>query len=144
MENLETPIAEALEHAHASLMQDLRELERSARLGSQDDLKVLRSSLERTRAHILDHFRFEEQNGYMDVVRKSEPRLSRTIDDLAEEHVRMRNELEALIREAAAASSVNEGIRAKTLDWINHVRRHEARENRLVQDVFNLEIGPED
>jgi hypothetical protein len=144
MEDLDTPIAEALEYAHASLMQDLRGLEKSARVGSKIDPKVLHASLQSTKAHILDHFGYEEENGYMEVVRKREPRLGRDLDELAEEHVQLRTELEAILKETAAASSVNETIRAEITRWINHVRAHEARENRLVQNAFNLEIGPED
>jgi hypothetical protein len=32
---------------------------------------------------------------------------------------------------------------AKT-DWIKHVRQHESREDDLMQDAFNVDIGTKD
>ena len=144
MEKVEPQLAEALSRAHAALLNDLRKLEEAERPASKTGLPALRARLDGTRAHIVEHFRFEEQNGYMDTVRTHEPRLERVIDELAEDHCRLLDSLDALIRETAMAASTNETITAKVTEWIGEVRRHEAQENRLVQDAFNMDIGPED
>jgi hypothetical protein len=94
--------------------------------------------------HLTEHFRFEEQNGYMDVVREREPRLERTIQQLAEEHGQLTRSLDALIKEAGKATSLGDALREAILSWIECVRQHEARENDLVQDAFDLDIGVED
>jgi hypothetical protein len=104
----------------------------------------LRTRLGATRAHIAVHFRFEEVDGYMATVRKREPRLERAIDELANEHGQLLSSLDALLEETATAPSLDEAVRAKVSKWINHVRQHEACENHLIQDAFNLEIGTED
>jgi hypothetical protein len=78
--------AEALGQAHVALLADLRELEQATRPFSGEGLEELRTRLGAAQAHISEHFRFEEQNGYMDAVRKREPRLERAIQQLAEEH----------------------------------------------------------
>ena len=46
--------------------------------------------------------------------------------------------------ETAMAPSIDDMMSNKVSRWVNHVRQHEARENQVVQDAFNLNIGPED
>jgi PAS domain S-box-containing protein len=104
----------------------------------------LRARLGESRADITKHFRFEEQNGYMDVVRKREPRLERNIQQLADEHRRLVESLDGLVREFGTATKLGDTLRQEVRAWVEHVRQHEAREHDLVQDAFNLDIGPED
>jgi hypothetical protein len=144
MEKAEMSVAEALGRAHAALLEDLRKLEEVTRPDSGAGLTELRAQLAATRAHVTEHFRFEEQNGYMDAVRKREPRLERTIQQLADEHRQLAQSLEALIEQARAATSLGDSLRDEVREWIERVRRHEIHENDLVQDAFNLDIGAED
>jgi hypothetical protein len=144
MENPDPPIAEAISHAHTALLRDLKALEVVARRASTNGLETLRTRLETTRAHIVEHFRFEEEDGYMDAVRKLEPRLARAVEQLAEEHRQLLDSLDALRREIATMPSANEAVAAKVTSWVQKVQQHEARENHLVQDTFGLDIGTED
>jgi hypothetical protein len=144
MEHSETPIAEAINHAHTALLRDLKALEVVARRASTDGLETLRARLETTRAHLVEHFRFEEEDGYMDAVRKLEPRLARAVDQLAEEHRQLLDSLDALRTEIATLPGANEAVATKVAAWVQKVRKHEARENHLVQDAFGLDIGTED
>jgi hypothetical protein len=145
MERLPTSDAEALSCAHAALLEDLRALEEAARPESGEGLAGLRARLRTTFDHVTEHFRFEEQNGYMDAVRKREPRLERVILQLGEDHRRLLQSLEALLDEArSAAHLVGPGLGEKVREWVERVRRHEAGETELVQDAFNLDIGAED
>jgi DNA-binding transcriptional ArsR family regulator len=139
-----TSIAEALSRAHAALLEDLRKLEEAASPGSRDGLAEIRARLGATQAHIAEHFRFEEENGYLDALKKREPRLERTIRQLAEEHRQLAQSLAALVGEARAATSLGDKFREKTREWIERVRQHEHHENDLVQNAFNLDIGAED
>ena len=144
MANNKASVAESLERAHAALLEDLRKLEEAAYPASGEVLAELRRRLEATHWHITEHFRFEEQNGYLDAVRKREPRLERAIEQLAQEHRALEQSLKALIREAAAVSRLGAAFREKVRRWVEHVRQHEARENDLVFDAFNLDISAED
>ena len=137
-------VAEALGRAHEALLADLRELERAADPSSGEGLVGLRARLGKARAHLTEHFRFEEENGYMDAVRAREPRLERTIQHLAEEHSQLKRSLDALIGEASAATNLSDTLRDEIREWIDCVRRHEVHENDLVQDAFDLDIGAED
>jgi hypothetical protein len=141
---MEDSFAKALGQAHRVLLADLRDLEQGVSPSSGEPQEELRARLGRTRAHLTEHFRYEEQNGYMDVVRKREPRLERAIQQLAEEHGQLKESLDALSGQAWAATSMNDKLRQEIRDWIERVRRHEIRENDLVQDAFNLDIGAED
>jgi hypothetical protein len=140
----ENSVAEALCRAHVALLEDLRKLEEAARPASGESLTELRARLGATQAHVTEHFRFEEQNGYLDAVRKREPRLERAIQQLAEEHRALAESLEVLIKQARAATTLDDPFREAIRRWVERVREHEARENDLVQDAFNLDIGAED
>ena len=144
MGRAENSVAEALRRAHAALLEDLRKLEEAARPDSGEGPAELRARLGATRAHVTEHFRFEEQNGYMDAVRKREPRLERKIEQLAEEHRELAQSLERLIEHAGAATSLDDPFREEVRGWVERVRQHEVRENDVVQDAFNLDIGAED
>jgi hemerythrin-like domain-containing protein len=144
MEKTETAFAEALGRAHTALLVDLRKLEEAIQSSAGEGLAELRSQLDTTRTHILAHFRFEERNGYMDTVRKREPRLERAIQLLVAEHQQLAQALTALIEQARGAPDLNARFRKQVQAWIERVRQHEASENDLVQDAFNQDIGPED
>jgi hypothetical protein len=140
----ETSIAESLSRAHQALRNDLQKLRDATEQATDQDIPAIRAHLGATRTHILQHFRFEEQNGYMDRVRKREPRLEHTIEQLAGEHQQLSQALDALIEKANQASSLDPDLQERTRQWIAAVRRHEAREDELVQDSFNLDISAED
>jgi hypothetical protein len=144
MGNANTFVAEALGRAHAALLEDLRKLEEAARPASGGNFAGLRARLGATRTHITEHFRFEEQNGYMDAVRVREPRLERAIQRLAGEHRRLAQSLDGLIGKAAVATGLDSRLRDEVRKWVKRVREHEVRESRLVQDAFNLEVSAED
>jgi len=139
-----TSVARALRRAHAALLEDLRKVEVAVLPASGEGLVELCARLDATHTHLAEHFRLEEQNGYMDAVRKREPRLERKVQLLAEEHPQLAQSLEALIREAKVATSLGDAIREEVRAWVERVRQHEARENQLVQDAFNLDISAED
>jgi hypothetical protein len=137
-------LVEALRRAHVALLEDLRRLEQAVDPSSGGNLLDLRARLAATYSHVTEHFRFEEENGYLDAASKREPRLERTIRQLAEEHRQLTQSLDALVREAQLTTSLDDAFRERVREWLRHVRRHEHRENEFVQDAFNLDIGPED
>jgi hypothetical protein len=143
MTDQETPIADVLGRAHASLLGDLRELEEAGRAAPAHGLQALRGRLAAVRRHLAEHFFFEEEHGYMDPVRRHEPRLGRVIDELGKEHGQLMGSLDRLLAESATATNIDDLFRASIFHWIDEVRRHEARENRLVQEAFNLDMGSE-
>jgi len=137
-------LTRALHRAHTALLEDLRKLEQAVSQPSEETPTGLCVRLAKARAHLTEHFRFEERNGYMDAVSKRDPRFDRTIQQLAEEHRVLARTISELHGEAKESSSLKETLRGRVRTWIESVRRHEARENDLVQDAFNMDVGAED
>ena len=144
MARTETSIAEALSRAHDALLNDLGKLWESVDPASGQTLAGLRARLSTTQAHVTEHFRFEEQNGYMDKVRKREPRLEHAIEQLEGEHRQLTQSLDAIIEKVKHAPSLDQDLRERIREWITSARQHEAREDELVQNSFNLDINAED
>lgn len=130
--------------ANIALLADLRELEQAVRPSSGEGLAELCARLGPIHARIIEHFRFEEQNGFLDVVKKKEPRLERAVHQLALEHGQLRQSLDGIMGDARAATSLGDSLRGKIREWIERLRQHESRENSLVQDAFDTDIGAED
>jgi hypothetical protein len=141
MDKRHNSIASALSRAHSALLDNLAKLEAAAAPGVGE--AELHSRLEATRKLVSEHFRLEEQNGYMNTIRNRDPRFDRIIDQLADEHRELTEGLHRLI-EKAATREADPLYRAEVHDWLNRLRRHEECENDLVQKAFNLDIGPED
>jgi hypothetical protein len=144
MQQTQASVVETHSLAHAMLLKDLQELEEMVRRATGERLAELTARLGATRTHIKEHFRFEEQNGYMDLVRKREPRLERAVQHLAEEHRALALSLDALIEEAGARADLDDTFREQVREWIGQVRQHEARETNLIQDAFNFDVSAED
>ena len=142
MANEQPSRVEGLRHAHATLLSDLKKLEVAARAASDAAPEELAAQLRRTRAHLAEHFRFEEENGYMTAVLQRDPNQGRRVEQLRDEHRRLFAALEALL-DAAGRGATDAG-RANVLEWVAAVRRHEEREDALVQDVFNVDTSAED
>lgn len=145
MENIIQPsVVEALRQAHIALRKDLAGLENAARSSLSTDSAEMRSRLDRTRTHITEHFRCEEENGYMDAVLQREPNLARTVESLRDEHHQLAQELEGLIARTITRRPLEEAFGDQVRSWVETVRRHEARENTLVQNAFNVDLNAED
>jgi hypothetical protein len=146
-ENMETKqlsFVEALHQAHVALFGDLKDLENAAHAVLGAGSAAMMSHLERARMHITEHFRFEEQNGYMSVVLEREPNLARAVEQLLDEHIQLALKLESLLERMKAGQPLEEEFRDQVRAWVESVRQHEARENRLVQNAFNMDLGAED
>jgi hypothetical protein len=128
--------AEALHEAHVSLLGDLQELDEAVRPGSGQGPAELGTRLGKVRAHLLDHFRFEEEGGYMAPVLKEEPRLAPEAQELLNEHGQLAQALNGLIQEVSGAGSLEEAVRDRVRAWVKQVRHHEAQENHIVQEAY--------
>jgi hypothetical protein len=136
MEASEKDFADALHEAHADLFRNLLQLEESVRLGSSESQPELSIRLGNVRTHLSEHFRFEEQDGYMAPLLKEEPQIGPVVQELLDEHRQLAEALDALLQEVSAAQSLSEGFPERVRAWVKHVRQHESRENSLVQEVY--------
>ncbi|MBM3993105.1 MAG: hemerythrin domain-containing protein [Planctomycetes bacterium] len=144
MKRSKEKIAEALRHAHHALLRDLRRLQDVARPGSDVTLIELRTLLSETYTHLCEHFRWEEQDGYLDELDEAEPRFQRVVQELGEEHRELRRTLDDLHGDTILASTVDPALLANIRNWIDRLRRHEARENSLVEDAVTSDLASAD
>lgn len=135
---------DAMRRAHAKLRADLGLLEEAAGPSSETGIKGLCDRLAATRNHVADHFRLEEQNGYMDAFRTRQPRLERAIQTLRDDHADLLRALDGVIHNATRAISVEDPLREQVRNWLGELRQHEDRENRLIEDAYDLDVGPGD
>jgi hypothetical protein len=56
----------------------------------------------------------------------------------------MADELQALNAQTMTGRPLDEVFRDQVRSWVESVRRHERRENQLVQDAFNVDFDAED
>ena len=132
---------ERLRQAHAELLADLQLLSSGT---SGLGLPALRTSLLKARQDLKNHFGLEEENGYLDEVRKREPCLEQTLTKLVGEHSKLLKQLDDILaRLEYPQPEINELQRQVRL-WIHDVRGHELRENDLIQDAFVHDLGSGD
>lgn len=134
-------LEERSRHAHAKLLADLRQL------GSETaelSLAQLRTNLVQTRHDLVDHFRLEEENGYLDTIRQREPCLEHTLAKLSGEHRKLLQELDGILAELEWPQPALESLQRHVRMWVHNVRGHEIRENDLIQDAFVHDLGAGD
>jgi hypothetical protein len=137
-------IADKLKAAHEAVLADLRELDTSSGARALPYAHRLHAHLVDARKHLRKQFAFEEKDGYMQVARERNPNREHTIEALRLEHRIFEKELDGMIDEAARMMAAEQVLRMRVRDWIGQVRRHEAAENDLIQDVFSLDVAAED
>jgi hypothetical protein len=144
MNQIETAIPDALFEAHRTLRSELRHLRNAIRSVPADHPGDIASQMEVVRSDLWEHFRFEEENGYMSSVVQLRPHLTRAVEQLREEHTELMRSLVELISEARSTTHLNAAFRDRLSAWLVAVGRHEQSENLLVHDAFNLDIEAED
>lgn len=130
--------------AHRELMVHLHALQEALAPAEKIDMPRLQSQLQTVQTEVKEHFQFEEQGGYLAVVLERKPQLKRTVEELRQEHDRLAGSLQELVRHCQHAITIEPELVAEIQGWMHRLRDHEARENKLVQETFNLETGAGD
>jgi len=129
---------------HASLLKQLSGLEDTIESARGDKVA---EHLGAVRDHLRQHFQFEERDGYMKHVLDRAPQLHPQTQELLAEHGRMSrqvDELVALISSLPSNRPLPDALRHRVRQLVQSVRKHEAIENRLVQETLNQELGADD
>jgi hemerythrin len=144
VKNAASAPAEALVRAHKELLQDLQNLEAMTLRPAAKGPAELIARLERACTDLAAHFQLEEENGYLEDLRRRSPHLEHEIEQLRQEHRDLARSLKTVLAAAREGTAAEEAVRQEVRHWINSVRKHERHENRLVQDAYNVDLGPED
>jgi hypothetical protein len=146
MLHIASSFAAELHQEHVLLFGQLAMLEEKAEPGSTDRMGQLVVRLIEARESLQRHFHFEEQGGYMSQVLADAPHLSHAAHDLFEEHGRLSDNLDSLITLVGGISPetfVAPTLQGQVRELVRLVRGHEARENRLIQQACNQDLGSE-
>lgn len=139
-----TSFCQELRQEHASLLDHLAQLEQAIESANGTTVANLLKAMQQ---HLLRHFGFEEQDGYMNHILDRAPQLHRKVEGLLAEHREMAHELADLIAATNTLSSqapLPGAFRHRVRQLLIKVRIHEAHENQLVQETTNQELGTED
>jgi hypothetical protein len=126
----------AMAEAHVLLGKSLQELERIAGSPQRRSPDAVLLRLQLTAQELRRHFFLEERGGYMAPVLEEAPQFAHAAQELLDEHRHLEESLTALIREASRAQ-VDDGLWTRVAEWLAQVRRHESRENQIVQEAYN-------
>jgi uncharacterized protein (UPF0335 family) len=133
----------ALVGVHHSLMEAIENLEDEVRSRS-GSLTQLICSLTSIRKRVLDHFRLEEEGGYMKQILEERPFLERTVEKLLHEHRTLAANLEMIFEELRLPTADAGACYQRIESWIKQIRHHERLENLLVEDAYGLDMGAKD
>ena len=131
--------------------EQLRELLEKARSMSRPSATIrprrFASLLAELRDQLAMHFALEEAYGYFDEPLYVAPHLSERAQSLRRQHVMLYEEISGLAEAAANVLSCNghphvvRKIGQRFLDFYHRLHVHEAQENELIVEAFNVDIG---
>ena len=111
-------------------------------------LEQLRAAVADFRAHLVEHMKIEETDGFMTPVLERRPTLRPNVEGLAKEHEKIAADLSEIITcladERDRLREVYEGCLGRLQEFLTRLSDHEHRETKLVQQVFNLDMGAGD
>ncbi|MBI3949695.1 MAG: hemerythrin domain-containing protein [Acidobacteria bacterium] len=100
------------------------------------------------RRHLQRHFALEEEGGFMLEVVARMPQASEQVEKLRQEHGETLKVIDELIHDSSLLAygtslSLAE-LRNRILEVFSTIRRHEAEENELIQQIFYQEVSVAD
>lgn len=140
------PIVRDVDNEHAQmrkLLADFHDVLTEKTKSSADVVSMLDSFFE----FLKGHFQHEDDGGFFDLITEQTPRLSERADEVQKEHATLLSEFQSL-RTLADQGEADEAWWSK-LDTEFHrlskqLMHHEHREQDLLQESFNEEIGTGD
>ncbi len=130
------------------LIEALDAATRQPPVGAAELLDALRSLLGEFRTSLLTHFGLEEDGGYLNAVLTRRPTLDRQVEQLKDEHRQFAVLLDHLLAMLDATGPADflliRECCARIQSFVACTRDHEQRENALVADVQNIDIGTSD
>lgn len=130
--------------SHMALFKSMRQLKELIRPHEDRERAALVDQLIHVRNVLAEHFAFEQRPQYLAGVLEQNPELEHKVQELRSEHLVLSEGLDNLIEDGLVSRCPIQELRKRTLEWLSLIRFHESRENRLLQDAIDLDIGTED
>jgi hypothetical protein len=97
--------------------------------------------------HLQTLFEIEESDGYFEELVQRAPRMAARVDHLLREHSEMLQKVDELVNIARKDFATNHDttdLAARYAQFRSKVVAHEHLENKLLQDVYNVDVGTKD
>lgn len=134
----------AIREKHIALIHTIDELKASIQ-APETSAQTLQRVSETLRDRISDRFTKEQEHALIQHLLQSVPRLQREIEALEGDHEELRRQLEALLRLFDATGEVD---RSRFADehsaFLQHFSDHERREDDLIQEIYDDDLGSGD
>lgn len=143
MTTSEQQIFDEIRREHEHLRQLLGEVHQTlnGRCSSAGKLAEMMLSLQR---HVQEHFDEEEEGGFFHEVVTQAPRMTDRAENLKSEHVDLAGTVTELVTMANDAEELSRTLDAKFHEFSKALMHHESKENDLLLDAYELDIGPSD
>ncbi|MDX9753604.1 MAG: hemerythrin domain-containing protein [bacterium] len=146
--NMDRIYQKAMEE-HREINVQIRRLKDKIRCGqgqpsNQEELRDLVSEL---RSHLKEHFKIEEEGGFMTPVLEERPQAESVVLHLKKEHEEILDQCDDIIQTLTSGSTSPEkleGVCETIKNLIQQLGSHEKQEDDLIQTVFVDEIGTKD
>jgi hemerythrin len=96
---------------------------------------------------LVEHFAHEEQSGYYSHVVEMAPWRASTVNELKRQHavfLRLIVRIARVARLADKSKFWSEAVREEFAEFLRRIVEHEGQENRLVQEVYILDVAAAD
>jgi len=112
---------------------------------SAETIQTLDRDLKNLQAYMGSHFEQEEAGGLFEDILERLPMVDAAVQDLRQEHKEFIEDLKGLIQrlESPEVKEI-EAIRSDLNIFVSTFYEHEATENGLLQQAYNLDIGSPD
>ena len=140
------PIFERIVGEHANLRDLLGEMHRII-AGRSESVDNVVKSLDSLIDYLRRHFQHEEDGGFFGEIAALAPRLSERAEEVCREHVELLTAIESFrdtARGGTATGAWWERLNSEFHRLMKDLMHHERREQDLLQEAFNVDIGTGD
>ncbi len=136
-------IYEEIRREHEHLREVLGKIRHAlnVRMEAATNLAEMMSSLQQ---HVSVHFHEEEEGGFFHEVVVQAPRMSNRADALKQEHVGLATAVVELVTIASEENELCKSLDTKFHDFSKTLMQHESKENELLLDAYDDDIGAAD
>ena len=141
-----SPIFERIVGDHANLRDLLGEMHRIV-VGRSETVDNVVKSVNTLIDFLRQHFKREEDDGFFGEIAARAPRLSERAEDVSREHIELLAAIESFRDTALGGTATGawwERLNSEFHRLMKDLMHHERREQDLLQEAFNVDIGTAD
>lgn len=136
-----------LANEHSMLETYLDQLEDLITAPDDHTIQALRPLLHEVFERCRAHMELEEQGGYMVSLVQVQPHMTKAVNELRDEHgvlLKAMTEIRLSVDGSEDMDRLEGDFLPQIKEWLDQMRSHEHRENELVLEAFNQDIGTKD